>query len=306
MLMLTGSQALQIRCPALLMRQPRDLDGIGTFEEVQGLLKREHQRQPFQSIMPAHGGKKMIGFRPGQPWEFEIAWEGSTGAELLKLVAEDPATLHQNGYAAGTMIPSVDVLYTLKMSHRYLRNSPAFLKTMRDIQELRRIGAKIPDRYQDWYKARMKATYDYGHPKLNQDKMGFFSGDGVKYVFDHDSIHVAVAIHERPAYTYYMKDGAQVQCDRSKWEALPDSFKLAGVLEESYVLALERSQIPHPGVLTPRQSFLKALGKVCTSITSGWFREWAWEHYDQVVAAYDDTYVARFWAAAEAGVAKRL
>ena len=41
-----------------------------------------------------------------------------------------------------------------------------------------------------------------------------------------------------------------------------------------------------------------ALMKVCTSITSGWFREYAWENYDKVLDLYnelgEDDYVQRF------------
>jgi hypothetical protein len=46
------------------------------------------------------------------------------------------------------------------------------------------------------------------------------------------------------------------------------------------VLAIERSLVPHPGKKTPEQAYLMALEKVCTSITSGWFREFAWENYE--------------------------
>jgi hypothetical protein len=69
------------------------------------------------------------------------------------------------------------------------------------------------------------------------------------------------------------------------------------VYEESCVLALERSQIPFPDA-SPRKSFEYALMKVCTSITSGFFREWAWEHYDDVLALYNELgendYIERF------------
>jgi len=44
--------------------------------------------------------------------------------------------------------------------------------------------------------------------------------------------------------------------------------------------------------------FEMALMKVCTSITSGWFREYAWENYQKVLDLYDslgeDDYVKRF------------
>jgi hypothetical protein len=35
--------------------------------------------------------------------------------------------------------------------------------------------------------------------------------------------------------------------------------------------------------------------KVCTSITSGWFREFAWENYDNVLDLYNDKYVEIFF-----------
>jgi hypothetical protein len=41
-------------------------------------------------------------------------------------------------------------------------------------------------------------------------------------------------------------------------------------------------------------SFMMALQKVCTSITSGWWRSFAWEHYWDAVKQYDNTYVERF------------
>ncbi len=82
--------------------------------------------------------------------------------------------------------------------------------------------------------------------------------------------------------------------------------RLYGVLEEAYVLALERSQIPFAGKVTPRQSFDIAIEKVCTSITSGWFREFAWENYDKVVELYRDDYVEKFKAGVDKGIVKKL
>ena len=46
------------------------------------------------------------------------------------------------------------------------------------------------------------------------------------------------------------------------------------------VLTIERSLVPYPGKKTPEQAYLMALEKVCTSITSGWFREFVWENYE--------------------------
>jgi hypothetical protein len=153
----------------------------------------------------------------------------------------------------------------------------------------------------DWFKQREEETYLYKHPKLDVSKKDFFTDD-VPYIYDHDSLHKAVALEETPAYTKYMKDGSEVMTCKDKFFSLDHKTRLYGVYEEVCVLSLERSQLNYGlGKLdgpTPRWSFLKALEKVCTSITSGYFREWAWESYDNVVELYESLgerdYIDRF------------
>lgn len=84
--------------------------------------------------------------------------------------------------------------------------------------------------------------------------------------------------------------------------AQPENIRLLGVLEESYVLAIERAIVPHN--TPPKKAFNIALSKVASSITSGWFREYAWENYDAVQALYSDDYVKRFQKAVENGIVR--
>jgi hypothetical protein len=200
--------------------------------------------------------------------------------------------------------PPLKYLYALKMSHRYLRNSPHFLKTMRDIQAIRKFAKEsnydlhFDPKLKEWFKKREKETYWYKHPSLKQNKKDFFNGDGVTYVYDHDSIHEAVKHLDEPAYNKFKVDTAEVECSKEKFFSLPMDTQLYSVLEEVQVLALERSQIPFKDKgIDPRWSFNKAHEKVCTSITSGWWREFAWEHYDMVQDMYEPDYVNNFWAA---------
>jgi len=193
----------------------------------------------------------------------------------------------------------LNVLYAIKMSHRYLRNSPHFMKTLRDIMQMRKLGANMDDQVlYEIFKLREKETYNYKHPVLDQSKSGFFSGDGVDYIYDHDTIHEAIKITDKPAYMNYIVDGADVMTSKEKFFAQNDYIKLLGVYEETCVLALERSQIPNNFELDPRQSFVTALVKVCSSITSGWFREYAWENFNTVISMYrkfgEDDYIKRF------------
>ncbi len=129
-------------------------------------------------------------------------------------------------------------------------------------------------------------------PKLNLKKNQFFANDGVKYTYDHDSIHRVMAIEEVPAYTNFQID--EVKVSKDLFMDLPYVIKLNAVIEESMVLAIERSLVPFPGAKSPKEAYAIALQKVCTSITSGWFREFAWENYYNALAAVDETYFEKF------------
>lgn len=292
-----GSEALRANKIAVI-RPKLDIDFIATQDFADNIIAYAIDQGIFgalKSMKPTRTGIAAIFDR--RVLEFELV-------DRSPLVAEQAAEIGRNGCTAvynfwGMKIPaaSPEFVYTLKMSHRYLKNSPSFMKTMDDIHLLRNTGhGVIVD--EDFYRARMAATYDYGHPNLNVKKGEFFKPD-VPYVYDHDTIHEAVAVMDRPAYTFYMKDGAQVMTDKEKFFSLPREVQLLGVLEESYVLALERSIIPHNS--DRRRAFTMAISKVCTSITSGWFREFAWENYHDVVALYNDDFVEKFRAALAAG-----
>lgn len=239
-------------------------------------------------------------------YEAELAWPDSLSEQLIDLLRTDATTQVDDYDGIEVLTPSLDVLYMLKMSHRYLKNSPHFMKTMNDIHMLRARGCEIPKAYMKWYKARIKATYYYAHPKLNVQKKDFFADDNIDYKYDHDSIHEAVKHLECPAYDKFKPAEAEVLTSKAMFFDMPLTWQLLATLEESYVLSLERAIIPFD-LKTPEQrlnAFKTALMKVCTSITSGWFREFSWEHYHTVMAMYDQEYVERFYRAVDAGKVK--
>ena len=129
--------------------------------------------------------------------------------------------------------------------------------------------------------------------------MEFFNGDGVNYKFSHDSIHESVKMFDRPAYSYFQSENAEVMCDMNKFLNLPLEIQLAAGYEESCVLALERSIIPFN--TDYHKAFLMALEKVCTSISSGKFRNFCWEHYIQIRDMYNEETFTKFFADADAG-----
>jgi hypothetical protein len=306
-MLLIGGHALKYYVPSFKTdNRLKDFDLICTYEEFDRWAK--NNASSLRECYPIDDGKKMIVKTESNIFEFEIAWPGSSGEELLN--HSKNKVLHWNTAFTplskeNVQIASLNSLFSLKMSHRFLRNSPHFLKTMRDIQLMKDHGATIPDDLKDWFKRREKETYWYKHPNLNQGKSGFFNpNEGVQYVYDHDSIHEAVAQLDKPAYEYYKGDDQEVLCDKNKFFSVDEAVRLYGVLEEAYVLAIERSQVPFKGKVPPRWSFEKALEKVCTSITSGWFRAYAYDNYDKVLNLYNPDYANLFWSKVEQGKVK--
>lgn len=126
------------------------------------------------------------------------------------------------------------------------------------------------------------------HPKLNVQKNDFFGSTEAEKeyeIFDHDSIHRAIATEDVPAYTF-MLDG-EVWCSRKKWREMSDERKFNCVREEAAILALERSIIPAlylgKAFKGAKWAYEYALFKICTTITSGFFRDYCIERYHEAV-----------------------
>lgn len=294
-MLVIGSRALVYNNPELSeTRVCGDWDFIATIDQFNKWYKANKSEMAF--AVPTDGGKYYhCRGKDGMNYEFEIAWEGTSAAMLLGEYGVEAVDHWEQNY----YVCDFDLL-AIKLSHRYKKNSVHFKKTMDDIRFLR---SKLEEDYLntefmlEFIALREKETYTYSHPALNVDKGSFFKDDGVSYVYDHDDLHKVVAIEESPAYTKYIKEGQEVLTSIEKFWAVDQRTRLLGGLEESMVLALERSQIPH-GIgkesgPTPRWSLEMALMKVCTSITSGYFREFCWEHYNEIMAMYDE--LGEFW-----------
>jgi hypothetical protein len=232
--------------------------------------------------------------------EAEVAWPNSMAERLVKFVESQSDNIVM---ANGTLVPSLDVLYLLKMSHRYKKDSPHFKKTLDDILFMRKLGAKIRDEHQEFFKQREKETYDNVLPKLNQNKDGFFKDD--IYTWDHDTIHQAVAIGSRPAYLEFKPVDSEVMVSKKMWDECSDQIKLNAAYEEICVLCIERALVPFPDKWPdPKKAFDLAHMKLGSSISGGWFREFVYDRYDDIQAMYSDEFVTKFEQGLATGVVK--
>lgn len=174
----------------------------------------------------------------------------------------------------------------MKESHKYKKNSPHFFKTLYDIHHMRRNGVSLPLGSGILLKEREELTYTNKLPKLNVKKGDFFKSEESYNIYEHDDIHVAVALDGKPAYTNYMQEGAQVMTSKDKFFSQPERVRLLGGVEEAMVLTAERSLIPHNFEPNPDKMFEFSLSKVCTSITGGWFREYCYDNWFNIMNIY--------------------
>lgn len=295
-IVLIGSRALQLRAPHILNRKCVDFDFICTMDEYDEWMKNNSHKLNPTKIYPIMDGKKMI-VEGSTNCEFEIIKPGSSAEMIRDIVKNDPTTIN----TSFGMVPSFDMLFTIKASHKYLKNSPHFWKTLSDYHRMKHVGAKIRPEYEEMFKLREKETYNYAHPKLNTDKKSFFADDNVPYIYNHDDIHESVKHLDKPAYMFYMKEGSEVFSDKKKFFECSKEIQLYGVIEEACTLAIERSLVPNPGVWTPNFAWGFALSKVCTSITSGFFREFAYDNAFNVIKMYPENYWINFQKDIESG-----
>lgn len=280
-MLVIGSVAMQYHGIAI-NRKCGDVDIIATPSEVDAFIDLNSDKIRLNEVIAHPHWKKIHLIVDKTHYEFEIATEGSTAEQLLKLVEEHD--LSTSGFA------NPDVLLAFKLSHRYKKNSKFFGKTMQDIRTLRTAGAVVPLHLQDWFKRRETESYTNKLPNLKQSKANFFDTPGVEYKYDHDSIHRAIARFEQPCYEYFKDDLAEVFCSKEKFFSQPKEKKLGAVVEESLVLALERCLVPYHFHTPATAAFLMALEKVCTSITGGWFREYAYDNYYDAIDLFENQY----------------
>lgn len=245
-------------------RVPKDIDVVvseANAEETIATVKKEFnyhsvEKTPSKAIV---FGDKIV--------EIEIAKPSSAMGKLLPELEYGIAPLW--------------LLYALKLSHRYSKNSSHFLKTMHDIHQMRKVVPRLTDAQHEWMLERQRETLSYAHPNLNRNKSEFFGADTERYYYEHDRLHEAVAVGDVPAYLSYKAPDQEVLWDPEMFFKQPHRVRMHGVVEEARVLAYERAIVPL-GV-APERAYRMALQKVCTSITSGRFREYAWENYQEAL-----------------------
>lgn len=282
---------------------PQDVDLVVDQEGLETCLSKFGNPTIHHDPFATH-----YGFREHSPIvDVWVPREGTAHAMLLEM--KHPSKCIALGLKV--KIPTWSTLLALKKAHLISPNKwERHMQHYNALKRLLGVGEFDPAKFgkQDLYLTHRREVKQVAkpHPKLNVAKDSFFEEAEFK-IFDHDTVHQGVALGPVPAYTL-MQDG-EVWCSKAKWAGLDYDQQVQCVVEEASVLALERSVIPALFLNKPYRgatwAYKTALSKICTTITSGWFREFAIENYNAAVARQPD-FVAAFFDGVRSGVVKPL
>ncbi|CAB4416275.1 unnamed protein product [Rhizophagus irregularis] len=97
----------------------------------------------------------------------------------------------------------------------------------------------------------------------------------------HDDLHELVKYGDHPIYQGLKDDQSRAWIKKSLFEKLDYQTKINCVKEEAMAIALERYLIP---MISNNQenSYKLALIRICTTLTKGWFRQFAIDNYPRL------------------------
>jgi hypothetical protein len=284
-------------------RLPRDWDIFITaeqryiwLEKYQGLLEetRESRTNKYAYILKC-----------GTKIEMEVA-DCDSASGFIEANQNMPLI---SVFGVDAHIARPGSLMAIKKSHLYWPHN--WLKHIRDYHFLKNKDIIPSDLEREIGNLRFNEKKD-GNPdktifSLNVTNEEFFdASEGVlKRSFEHDDIHAATCYYDEPLYR------KAKMVDKDLFKALSYEDQCRMVREEVFVIALERRIIPHllteilPGeplidLTEVRRGFDYAIMRICTSMTRGWFREFAIENFPAIYD-YNVDFVKKFLLALKAG-----
>lgn len=297
-----GSKALLFRLTqtkeVVERRAKSDYDVIMTPEEF---IQWSHDNNGhISSLVPTKenkykavlifGGKRKV-------YEIELGLDGTSAKYLLDRVDEVTDTVIR-GYL-GERMHTLRPQYLLLTKKSHLIYPVHFEKNINDYHLIKsNFGSFVPNETMNEYYAlrsqEAKDRYKQRTPKLNVTTEDFFSSKlNVPHYFVHDDIHEVMAHHDEPVYKKMQPDPSMAWCAKDMFFALPYEMQVQAVQEEAYVISLERYIIPQYGDNHENhfEMYKNALKRICTTLCSGWFREFAIENYPEAIKRYNPNFV---------------
>lgn len=301
-MIIIGSRAMKLE----RVTQKTDYDVMMTLEEFYKWVE-EYEKYIVLMVPRSETKYKVLVEKDGLKVQYEV--ELGIDGTSTKLLLDNQENI-SIGYVSGFFgeqfhKPTKAWHMTTKRSH--LIYPINFEKHIEDYHILKRsidgkfiYGCEDKELLEKYYKLRCEEAaerYKQRTPKLNVATEDFFSSKlPVPNYFVHDHIHESMTHHDRPIFTMMQKDSSKAWCEKDMFFELSYEYQVQCVQEEAYVIALERYIIPQYGDNCNDffDCYKRAVKRICTTLTSGWFREFAIENYPQVIENYNPEFVNKF------------
>lgn len=286
-----GSEAMMYwdrKLGGKVTRQPNDLDLIGTLDEIYNWARRWNDH--IEYMIPTSPWKFKCVMKSQFQVEFEVADVNPSAKMLHDKNAEFelirvPIPTKGGSIKMYVFVPDVEYLYMTKRSHVYW--PVHWQKTMTDVTHLKKYAKNITQDHIDFYDLRLKENEaKFGKrfkANLNQTNEQFFakSERAVKRQFEHDDLHEIVKYYDQPIYKALKVDITSALIDKEMFMNVDREVQLNAVREEAMVIALERIIIPGRDTDSVK-AYQYAIMRICTNLTSGWFREFALDNWNEL------------------------
>lgn len=295
-MLIVGSYACNFHNPKILNRESKDVDVWGTRDEILDYVIGN------EDFISARYNGNTIFAKHREQITFEFKMEEKNNSSF-KLYNELKTNQIMDVFGREFQAVSINSLMLIKKSHLYFPIK--WEKSIEDYHKIKPFASDIQEDEMEAYRQRVietKKKHSYKHPKLNKSNMAFFT-DSVNKIYVHDDIHRATCYYKKPMYEICKIDQSKAWVERHIFEAMPFEDQLRMVREEGYVIALERKLIPnnylnenygnHLENISVQEAYKYAIMRICTNLTSGWFRDFAVENYHQIKNPEYD-FVAKF------------
>jgi hypothetical protein len=149
-------------------------------------------------------------------------------------------------------------------------------------------------------------------PSLKKSVKSFFdqSNGFVTSYFIHDDIHRVMSHYDSPLYERMQSNKDNAICDKNLWEKFSFEDKCKCVLEEAMVIAIERKLLPMIFGQGPHCTSDEALEwsmmRICTTLCSGWFRQFGTDNYFRIYEYVNKDYFVNFLQKYKNGEIKKI
>ena len=293
MFILIGSRAAKIINP--IFREPKDWDIITYIDTLYSWYGRN--KNYIISLLPISDHKFKCKMSDGTKIEFEIV-EGYESNKLLFEPFNYKTFPKIDFFGEETYVATNNYLWLTKRSHIYW--NVHWEKSIRDMHFLKNISTiEINFQEKKYYELRLAENEKkFGKrfvANLNMSNDNFFlkSAKKIKRNIDHDKLHEIVSYYERPLFERFKKDLSKASLDKNLFDNASYEDKKKLVQEEALVIGIERysfvllkmKQYKLNELMKTmyRNSFNLAIKRICTNLTSGWFREFVIDNWPNII-----------------------